>query len=174
MQYHLDNSRARTQARCWLGIIVLTLFCAPSAAAQSKSDIPYLAEVSKQASNRNWYLRVTLSDSTILVGRARGFRSDQLIIGNQTVDSALITRIERRVRHNSGGTAGSFLGGLAGAVLIAAPLAALASDPDSNGGPAQARAAFIGATAFCVILGMLVGEALDPGDEGWLRVWPNR
>ena len=158
-----------------LFVLGTLIFCSSShLRAQSNSESPDLDDIVTQATNRNWYVKVTLSDSTQHLGRVRGFRSHRFLVGTEGVDPTLVISMDRRVRSNSGGTTGAFLGGLAGAVLIAAPLSGLASDPDSNGSAAKGRAAFIGATAFSVILGMLIGEALDSGDEGWVRVWSSQ
>jgi hypothetical protein len=145
---------------CVLAVFVLTNEA--SAQKQSKRLMPILDD----AQSANWLVRLDDGSGHYVDGRIMS-RSDTLVrVGRSTVDLHNVQRVFHGSREGGGGLIGGLIGGgvLGGMGLMAA------ASCNINCGPGRTLGLFgFGVGLF---VGLLVGEAAQPGHMVWREVAP--
>ena len=152
---------------CVLVVGHTVMFVSSLRAQQADADL--LTERLRQASARNWYLRVTLNDSSQVSGRLRRVTAERATLGNHVVELNFVSAVQRRIHIGRKTTGATVLGAVLGAVLIA-PAAV------GYGGPAgdiSSLVIVLAGAGVGAIFGTAAGHAIAPGEERWVEVWPH-
>lgn len=123
------------------------------------------------ASQRNYFLKVTLLDGSGAEGRLRNVETTTIAVGSHRIALDSIASFDRRIRRDGGGRRGAVIGAVSCFVLTL-PLRGFVSDSDSGGSASDANLLSGGSIVVGGLIGMLAGEAVNPGKASWVHVWP--
>jgi len=154
-------------AKAIISVILALLFPMARLHAQATRQDTLVTRL-RQAATGNWYVRVTIDDSTSLEGRIRSVSTQYARVENRRFDLTTVSSIDRRFRLGSGARTGALLGAAGGVFVIGVPLALFGYDTAGS----YVGLSVVGSAALGGLLGMTIGEVARPGTDHWRRVWP--